>query len=598
LAVIMVSDLVGSTALRSRLGGDRFERLRQEHDALLRDGAEDGGGRVVKGTGDGFLVAFPSVGGALDAAVAIQQGLERRNRSAEVAMMVRIGISVGDASVEDGDYFGVSPIEAARLCCEASGGEILVADPIRAVQRGAGVHPLEEVGALPLKGLPEPVVAWRVAWTPLPSAARALLPQRLRGAPEVAHVGRGAEQELLAQCWGRTLDGARQVVFVSGEPGVGKTQLVTQLARNTSPSDALILYGRCDEDQGIAFYPWLEVLRDFVQVAPRRLLRPHASELSRLIPGLNARLGAVSAPLACDPPTERHLLFRAVQSLVAAAAERAPVLLILDDLQWADRESLLLLKHLASTSGIGRLMVLGTFRDSDVGPDDQLTALLADLHRESGVTRLRLGGLDEIAIVDWMVALAGQPIDSAGLALAGEIHRETAGNPFFIDELLRHMGERGGTAPLRGAVPVSVREVIQRRVHRLGDEARQILSAAAVVGVRFDSALVVRAVDLPAGRVLDLLDEAIAAGLLRRTAAGVYAFVHGLVQGTLKDGLPAGRRAALTLALGAGIDAGSVDRLGPRPGQAARRLPAEGVRWARSPTAPLKLSRDRRAGVR
>jgi class 3 adenylate cyclase len=568
LTVIVVTDLVGSTALASRLGGERFDELRREHDAILRDACDDFGGRVVKSTGDGFLTAFPSVAGGLDAAVRIQQKLERRNRSAEIALVARIGISVGDAWVEDGDYFGVPPIEATRLCAEAPGGEILVGEPVRTVLRDRSRHEFEDAGRLELRGLPEPVTAWRVLWTPLPDAAGPPLPPRLRDVPETAYVGRSTERSVLREAWDRAVDGRRQVVIISGEPGIGKTRLVTQAAQMATPDHALILYGRCDEDQGIPYYPWREVLRDYAEVAPRRLLRPYASELCRLVPGLDRKITAVAPPASADPEAERHRLFTAVRSLFAATAELAPVLIILDDLHWADRPTLLLLKHLVDSSTRGRLMILATYRDSDLAPGDPPAAFLAELLGEPGVERMPLVGLDEADIVELIEELAGHPIDARGLALAGDVHRDTAGNPFFVGELLRHLRETGAIAerpdgrwsfrgsPAGRGLPQSVREVIERRVQRLSAEARRVLTVAAVIGAEFDVALVARAADLTTARTLDLLEEAIAASLLTRTAitreslvdiglTEVYTFSHGLVQRTLYDAVPRGRRAAL-----------------------------------------------------
>ncbi len=604
-AIIVATDLVGSTELASRVGSLRFEELRREHDSLLGDDIEDAGGHVVKNTGDGLLAAFPSVTAALAAAVAIQQHLDRRNRTAEVALAVRIGISIGDAAVDDGDYFGIPPIEATRLCGRASGGEILIADPVRAMLRDRQAHRFESAGALDLKGLPEPVLAWRVGWEPLPEPTGAALPARLRPATADVSVGRRAEQDLLLERWDQAVDGHRQVVLISGEPGIGKTHLVTLAAQTALPDQALVLYGRCDEDQGMPYHAWVEVLREYVRVAPRRLLRPHAAELSRLVPDLTGKLGNVPPPTPSDPDTERYLLFTAVGALVAAATALTPVLVILDDLHWADPPTLQLLKYLVTASATGRLMLIGTFRDSDVAQDDPLTAVLADLRRESGVTRLGLVGLDEPEIVDLIEGMAEQEIDGAGRALAGQLHRETAGNPFFVSEMLRHLRETGAIAaepdgrwsfaspPLLRGLPQSVREVIGRRVARLGDEARQLLGVAAVIGPEFDLDLLGRAASLPAADVLDLLDEAVAASLLTRRMGAVlqqvYAFSHGLVQATLYDALPSGRRIMLHRAVGLAIetvDAGRLERVSelahhfleatvdadsPRAGEYARR---------------------------
>ena len=175
LAVIMVTELVGTDVLRSRLGAARFDAVRRELDWLLRDAAEDVGGRVVKSTSDGLMIAFPSGSAALEAAVGIQEQVARRNRAAAAAAAVgaRIGISMGDTLFEDGDYFGIPPIEATRLCAEAGDGEILLADPVRAVLADRRAHRLEPAGPRRLKGLPDPVIAWStVPAPPTPRAPR------------------------------------------------------------------------------------------------------------------------------------------------------------------------------------------------------------------------------------------------------------------------------------------------------------------------------------------------------------------------------------------------------------------------------------------
>ncbi len=186
----------------------------------------------------------------------------------------------------------------------------------------------------------------------------------------------------MLESWRRAVGGERPVVLVTGEAGVGKTRLVGHVAQTELPDHALVLYGRCDEGQGIPYQPWRELLRDYAQVAPRGLLRPHAAELARLVPGLTHRLGSLPAPTARDPDSDRYILFEAVASLFAAASERAPVLVVLDDLHWADRPTLLLLKHLIATGPAGRLMLVGTYRASDIAPDHPVSDFAADLRRE------------------------------------------------------------------------------------------------------------------------------------------------------------------------------------------------------------------------
>ncbi|HZI39286.1 MAG TPA: adenylate/guanylate cyclase domain-containing protein, partial [Acidimicrobiia bacterium] len=168
-AIVLFTDLVGSTELRSRLGEDAAEELRREHDRLIAGGIEANRGRLVKHLGDGMMATFTGASDALAAAVAIQQALDRHNRSGsgEAPLEVRIGISAGDVTFEAEDCFGTPVIEAARLCAAAGGGRILVTDIVRALAGTAGGHQFVSVGALELKGLPAPVAACEVTWVPL-----------------------------------------------------------------------------------------------------------------------------------------------------------------------------------------------------------------------------------------------------------------------------------------------------------------------------------------------------------------------------------------------------------------------------------------------
>jgi adenylate cyclase len=166
-ATILVTDLVASTELRARVGEEEAERLRRVHDALLRAAVEGSGGRVVKGLGDGVLASFAGAADALAAAIAIQRGIARhRRRHPAHPLWVRIGVSSGDVSVEDGDVFGTPVIEASRLCAAAEGGAILAADLVALLARGRGGHRFSPAGDLVLKGLPNPMSTVHVGWRP------------------------------------------------------------------------------------------------------------------------------------------------------------------------------------------------------------------------------------------------------------------------------------------------------------------------------------------------------------------------------------------------------------------------------------------------
>src|SRR5947209_8983043 len=224
-ATILISDLVGSTGLASRVGPTRADELRREHFSVLRTAVADTGGEEVKNTGDGLMAAFSSVAAAVRCAVAMQQGIERRNRAADEQLHIRVGVATGEATVEEGDYFGMPSIEAARLCDSAPGDGILTTELVRMLAARSDAGHFEPAGMLELKGIPEPVEASRVVWDPVTESARLPLPPRLAEVPEVSFVGRAAEREQLAAAWREASGGARRVVLLSGEPGIGKTRL-------------------------------------------------------------------------------------------------------------------------------------------------------------------------------------------------------------------------------------------------------------------------------------------------------------------------------------------------------------------------------------
>src|SRR6185295_4418999 len=200
--------------------------------------------------------------------------------------------------------------------------------------------------------------------------------------------------------------------------------------------------------------------------------------------------------------TERYMLFDAVAGVLSAASQHAPVVLVLDDLHWARAPELLLLKHVLRSAMPLRLLILGTYRDSELTRAHPLTAVLADLRRETGVERLALHGLDEAAVVGLVAAAAGHELTEPGIALAHALHQETEGSPFFIGEILRHLSEsgaifqegdrwtyRGDIAALR--IPEGIKEVIGRRLSRLSEATNKVLSLASVIGRQFDVRLLV-----------------------------------------------------------------------------------------------------------
>ncbi|HXW58884.1 MAG TPA: AAA family ATPase, partial [Solirubrobacteraceae bacterium] len=567
LATILLTDLVGSTRLATSVGPVRADQLREEHFGLLRDALASCSGKEVKNTGDGLMVAFPSASEAIECAVAMQQAFERRYRDAEQAMHIRIGLGAGESTVKDGDYFGMPSIEAARLCAQAPADGILISATVKLLAGRCEGIDFHSAGELELKGFEEPVQAFSVSWAPLAqetgASSRWPLPVVLRSVPPVSYVGRTEERAALEEAMALARSGQRQVVLLSGEPGIGKTRLASYAAHHAHAEGFAVCWGACSEELAAPYEPWIEVCSQLVEHAPRELLQRHmerhGGELSRLVRSLVVRIPELPAPQSSDPETERYLLFSAVAGLLGQIAEAVPLCVVLDDLHWADAQSLALLKHLLRTIEQGSLQVIASYRESDLGKDHPLTGVLADLRRAHGIQRIVLHGLGADEVAQIMTAVAGHELDKDGLELAAQIARETDGNPFFVAEILRGLDESGALVfdeetgrwsidrSAGIALPESIREVIERRIERLGGESMEALRLAAVIGREFDLRLLCVALDVDEAGLLDRVEAAMAASVLAESSeeVGRFRFVHGLINQTLYEGISATRRARM-----------------------------------------------------
>lgn len=541
--------------------------MRRDHFEVLRQAVARSGGTEVKTIGDALMVSYPAAADAVAGAVAMQQGVARHNRRCVGPRLeMRIGISAGDATFEDGDWFGTPVVEAARLCSAAEGGQILAADIVRALAGTRVDHPLEAVPPIVAKGLTEPVTACQVVWTPEDDDAaesRAVpLPPALEQVELVALVGRDEQRSVVVDAWKEVVAGGRRVVLVAGEPGIGKTRLVKEVCRLAHDHGGTVLWGGCEEELGIPYQPFVEAIRWYAGVAVLDDLHADlgalGGELIRLVPELERLVPGLEAPVSADPETERYRLFEAVVELLAALSGRAPLLLVLDDVHWAAKPTLLLLRHVLRAPAALRVLVVATYRDTDLDRTHPLAEMLADLRREPGVERLALTGLDVQGVADFLEYRAGHSLDDAGTELARVVQAETEGNPFFVGEVLNHLVETGALVFRDGrwtsdlsvdqvGIPEGVREVIGRRLSHLPSSANEVLSVASVIGRDFDVGLL--ATIIPGGEdaVLDALEAAERTGLVLPVPgrAANYRFSHALVRTTLYDELTTSRRLRL-----------------------------------------------------
>jgi class 3 adenylate cyclase len=599
---VLFTDLVGSTELYSGLSPAGADQLRRAHFSALRQAIASSGGTEVKNLGDGLMVVFPTASAALSCAVGMQQVVDRDNHKAELSLGLRVGLSAGEVTTEDEDYFGDPVVEAARLCAQASGGEILASDVVRVLAGRRSPHRYRRLGPVELRGLPDPVEAVGVGWDALAGPGTVPIPRRLEARPGEGVVGREVELEKVTDAYKRVASAeVREILLVSGEAGLGKTTLVAQAARAASDEGACVLFGHSEENLATPYQLFAEAIGHFLTHADEELvlahLDVHGSELNRLAPVLASRIPDLPPSKATDAETERFLFFTAVVGLLEMVSVHQPVVLVLDDLQWADQGSLLLLRHLAAAGDSMRVLILGTFRDTELSRSHPLLDTLAALHREGSVTRIELTGLDGAGVVSFLEAAAGHELDDAGIGLAHAVHRETDGNPFFVSEVLRHLSETGAiyqdaegrwtTADSvdRVALPDSVREVIGARIGRLGESAEHVLSLAAVIGRDFEFDVLAQASGTTEDELLDILDAAASVALVRELAdrPGRYLFAHALIQHTLYEDMGATRRARAHRQVAEALE----DLYGDRPGAPV----AELARHWFNATQPIDLAK-------
>lgn len=540
---IMFTDLVGSAALADGLGEEAAQALRRAQERILGQQFERLSGKVIKDTGDGFMVGFASAHDGVECAVAVQRAIAIQHAEGRYQeLMVRIGLHTGEPMAEGGDLHGSDVNLAFRIMAEAEGGQVLVSDVTRVLARRVSGLEFKRLGERNLKGFADPVPLFEVRW-----------PEDGVGQPRLTRfVGRAEESARLRQLLERAMSGQGSLVLVGGEPGVGKTRLASELAIYAGDRGVRVLTGRAYDTEGMPPYlPLTEALTPHVRShSPDELraeLNGNAPYVAKLLPELRRLLPNIPEPPQMSPEAERYALFEGVSDFLLKIAGGTQLLMFLDDLHWADGGTLLLLQHLTQRLAQAPLLVVGTYRDVEVDAQHPLAGLLAELTRQRLGSNITLRPFDRDEATVLVEAALGQ---TAAPQAMDALFSAAAGNPFFTEEVVRHLVEQGRdltdpqTAVGDWEIPEGVRQVIARRLGRLGEEAGQVLAYSSVLGRDLSLSKVALVTGKEENALLDLLDGALSAHVLRAEREG-YAFAHPLIRETLYQALSAPRRRQL-----------------------------------------------------
>ncbi len=461
---------------------------------------------------------------------------------------------------------------------------------------------VEELGTDPgerLAALHQEILQRTLPQTPRPggapavvtaaSSARPVLPS---GRDRSTLAGRDEELAVLERAWEAGARGLR-VVTITGEPGIGKSRLATELTAQLAAERAVTLFGRCDGTLEIPYQPFVEMMRsDLAGLRGEALaarLGPGAGVLVRLVPELAERLPeGVTTPPPSDPGTELHRTFDAVAGWLAAASRQSPVVLILDDLHWADAQTVLLLHHLLKTPRGIRGLLLITYRDGWLrdepmppGESDPRTELL---RQSETLTHLPLDSLTEHAVGELLADELARHLLPGDTGEPGEtrvpehlvrwVHSASGGNPLFVVELARqitdvdevpavHSTPADAVPAIEGmspnpshSLPTGLREVVDRRLGQLPEPMHRLMRFAATIGSEFEPMVLQRAAGVDDAELDALLSAATYARLIAPVPGTAlrYAFAHEVVRAALYQSIPPLRRAAMHLAVALAIE--------------------------------------------
>lgn len=584
---ILFTDVEGSTDLRTRHGDDLAQEILRGHEKVLREKFQEHGGREVVFLGDGFMVAFGSARKAVSCAIAIQRAFDEDNQQhPDRQIRVRTGLNAGEVVEESGTLYGAAVNAAARIASKAKGGQILVSQVVKDLAGPVKEFVFIDRGFSVLKGFPTRWRLYEVSWqqrldaSPAegqdagPEATRtiAMLEETYVRTGLAPIVGREAERAMIVDELDAVAARALRVVSVEGEAGIGKTRLLEMAAQEAlSRGFGVVIVGADEELRGPFF-----LLRTLLVSASMERLADETAAREALEQARDVLWGRQQISGGLSPSEQMLRVYDMATVALRSMASVRPLALLFDDIQWADEDSLKLIRYLVRTSSPDPIFLMLAKRPEPGASVTPATTLLADLERMRLVRRVRLERFSRIQTQELLGQLLGGPVSPE---TAATLHERGEGVPFFMVEFTQAFREARLLQQVEGIwkismgarspVPASVQILIERRLAQLSDETRAVLADAATLGRRFrmsDLARLEAALEngpaRPGSAALEsLLASALRLNLLIELPEGAvydYSFTHDEIRGALRAAQSRQRRrtvhAAIVEILAAGTE--------------------------------------------
>lgn len=547
LLAVLVADQVDSTAQRHELGDEKADAQWAAIISLLVEAVTEEHGRVIKNTGDGLMAVFGAASSALDAAILMQRKAARSNRLGDspADIVLRIGVSVGDVTLDVDDCHGIAVAEASRLEAAASPNGILCTETVRTLSGTRSMARFGPTIELDAKGFDEPICIRSVSWTRA-ATETAALPPGLAAEGKYGFFGRELEMSRARMAWDLAIDGTATALLIGGEPGVGKSRFARECAVRAVETGGLVLHGRCDETVSQPFQPFASAFDAFLDHPKVRLeddLGDAPAHLQRLSPRLRSMMPFLDVVEDEEFDDTQFQLFNAVRSWLVAASRRIPILLVIDDTQWANEATMSLLHFLSANLGSAHVCVMATYRTTEesgaIASQGAEAAARSDL-----VTNMVLKGLTQTDVSQIADSVElGSDNQDASDALARRLYELSGGNPFFAIELIGLVKEFGSDV-LESRPAEGLQDLVLKRLERLGPVALELLGIAAVSGWSIRLDVLTAASGRSRGDLVSALEELVSSGLLieEPNLPVRYRFQHDLIRTSVFDNLSLLRR--------------------------------------------------------